>query len=298
MMVRKIQLGFVILQYKNYEDTLACVDSICNNTEGVEYHIVIVDNASPNGAGDIVKSKYANNSQVTVILNIENSGFSAGNNIGISYLRKEFVIEYLVVLNNDTLLLQQNLYAILCKNYQEAPFAVAGPMILTADGMYTSNPLYRDRYTKEDALQYIEILQLNLLKNAGGFSKVKASIYYRRNKRKQKNLDDYKIHDVTKYLSRIDNAVLHGSFLIFTEDFFHHFSGFAERTFMYGEELILHAQVTAKNLVLSYIPEIMIYHKEGKSVLLKNNNSQAQDRFVNENLIEAFVEYLKVLEEI
>lgn len=48
----------VILNYNTYDDTLACVDSIKKYTESSSYQIYVVDNASPDKSGSMLKTKY------------------------------------------------------------------------------------------------------------------------------------------------------------------------------------------------------------------------------------------------
>ena len=47
-MKQKFDVGFVILNYKTYQDTIKCVQSIVNTIDTDNYFIVIVDNGSDN----------------------------------------------------------------------------------------------------------------------------------------------------------------------------------------------------------------------------------------------------------
>ena len=48
---------FVILHFLTIEDTLKCINSICENIRYKNYHIVVVDNGSPNGTGLELKAR-------------------------------------------------------------------------------------------------------------------------------------------------------------------------------------------------------------------------------------------------
>ncbi len=52
------------------------------------YKIVIVDNASPDKSGALLKEHYKNDDHVEVLLNQENLGFARGNNVGFRYAEK------------------------------------------------------------------------------------------------------------------------------------------------------------------------------------------------------------------
>ena len=87
----------ILLNYKGYEDTTACIKSLRNITYA-NYHIVIVDNCSKDGSYEKLRDE---NPDCTVILSPENNGFSAGNNIGIHYAMEKGA-DYILLLNNDT----------------------------------------------------------------------------------------------------------------------------------------------------------------------------------------------------
>ena len=62
--------------------TKECVDTLLKVFAGRKFHIVIVDNGSANETGLKLKEQYADNSNITVLINKENLGFAKGNNVG------------------------------------------------------------------------------------------------------------------------------------------------------------------------------------------------------------------------
>lgn len=86
----------VVLNYKNLEDTLACLDALRKVTYN-DYHIVVVDNDSQDGSYEYL-IEHATDCQV--IQSGENRGYAAGNNIGIRYAL-EHQTDYVCILNND-----------------------------------------------------------------------------------------------------------------------------------------------------------------------------------------------------
>ena len=95
---KKPQISIIIVTYNNLEITKACLSSMekYNNYENCE--IIIVDNLSTDGTRDYLTSYCTKHKHIKCILHNENSGFAAGNNIGI----KEASGEYIILLNNDT----------------------------------------------------------------------------------------------------------------------------------------------------------------------------------------------------
>ena len=69
--------------------------------------------------------------------------------------------------------------------------------------------------------------------------------------------------------------MLHGCALLFTPDFFKHYHGFYDRTFLYNEETILYLMCQKYGLKQEYVADTYVYHKEDQSskMSFKNNNS-------------------------
>lgn len=87
----------ILLNYKGYEDTTACINSL-RKVSYQNYHIIVVDNCSDDGSYERLKEE---NPDCIVKLAEENNGFSAGNNIGIRYAM-DHGADYIMLLNNDT----------------------------------------------------------------------------------------------------------------------------------------------------------------------------------------------------
>ena len=121
--------AFVILHYRAIEMTRTCVERI-KALEG-KSHIVIVDNASPNGTGRILQKEYEKEKMITVLLNQENGGFARGNNLGICWVCSHLKADFVVVLNNDVEILQKDFAVQIGEIFKEHPFDVLGPDILS-----------------------------------------------------------------------------------------------------------------------------------------------------------------------
>lgn len=101
----KLPVGIVIINYCSYDDTIECVKSIKESTID-QYRIYIIDNASPDGSGSLLKTHLA--PQCKVVLLDSNTGFSRGNNIGIHHAIKDGC-NSILILNNDTIIDQSML---------------------------------------------------------------------------------------------------------------------------------------------------------------------------------------------
>jgi len=115
-MAKKVDLSVIILSYNTRELLRKCLKSVFKSIEcGVQsidknqpklqtqtskfsFEVIVVDNASTDGSGQMVKSNFP---RVKLIENPENYGFTKGNNIGI----KSSTGKYLLLLNSDTTVL-------------------------------------------------------------------------------------------------------------------------------------------------------------------------------------------------
>lgn len=91
------KIGIVILTYNSASYITGCLNSVLKNVSS-DFICVVVDNYSTDQTIHIVQDKF---SKVTLIRNIKNLGYAAGNNIGIRYLLKKKV-DYILLLNPDT----------------------------------------------------------------------------------------------------------------------------------------------------------------------------------------------------
>ena len=88
----------ILLNYNGIEDTMECLDSLCDVTYD-NYNIIIIDNGSENNETRKIQEAYP---AANVIANDKNLGFTGGNNIGMR-LAIENGADFVLLLNNDTL---------------------------------------------------------------------------------------------------------------------------------------------------------------------------------------------------
>src|SRR5688500_8099525 len=89
------RLSIIIVTYNSRGEIDACLESLVSRAPAVDHEIVVVDNASPDGTADAVRTRW---SGVRVIDAGGNIGFAAANNAGIRQTFGELVL----LLNPDT----------------------------------------------------------------------------------------------------------------------------------------------------------------------------------------------------
>lgn len=91
-------VSVVVLNWNGKEDTLACLQSLTEVTYR-SMRVVVVDNGSSDGSEAAFRASFPD---VPVIQSGANLGYAAGNNVGIAYCLKHFDDEFVLLLNNDT----------------------------------------------------------------------------------------------------------------------------------------------------------------------------------------------------
>ena len=122
-----INLSIIIINYNGASFLNDCLDSIFNSKVSFNYEVIVLDNNSSDDSLELLKS-YQN--KIRLIKNKANTGFSYANNQGVKVSNGD----YILLLNNDTILEKDTLeklwkvYPSLSKN------SVVTPKLLNSDG--------------------------------------------------------------------------------------------------------------------------------------------------------------------
>ena len=121
------KVSIIILNYNKGEYTFNCLSSVLRNTTPGLYEVILVDNASTEEASKEMLKKLKN---VKIMIPPENLGFIKGNN----YASKQAEGDYILFLNNDTIVLKGWLESLL-KTFELHPkVGAAGSKLLYPDG--------------------------------------------------------------------------------------------------------------------------------------------------------------------
>ncbi len=124
-----VEVSIIIVNYNTKEITLNCIKSIVDNTHGVSYEIILVDNNSSDDSKEFFSSypgiiyKYLD----------ENVGFGNANNFGFSISKGN----YIFLLNSDTIL-KNDAVTVFHDAYLNAPKDIGflGTFLQKKDGTY------------------------------------------------------------------------------------------------------------------------------------------------------------------
>lgn len=150
-------IGIVILNYRNWNDTLRCIQSIWKNPPEETFQIILVDNASPNEPEydlDAVVKQY----QILYIANEQNKGYNAGNNVGIAKAL-ELGCDAVLITNNDVCFHKGCIQELYNCAQQNPEIGIVGPKILDKNGKIQKSNLCRKTGMKE---KYLVRTRLNV----------------------------------------------------------------------------------------------------------------------------------------
>ena len=276
-------VSFVILHYKNINDTIECIESLKRLKN--EKSIIVVDNNTLKAEEVKVLENYTKD----IILLKENIGFANGNNKGCELAIKKYKPDFLCVINNDTVINQSNFINEIYDCYKKTNFDIMGPKILTNDGD-SVNPFYA--YESIDEIikkinyheKLLKIYNNKVLRNLlRVYLKVKHLFF------KSKKLENGK---ESKF-----NVALHGCALVFSKKYYKKYKDvFYRGTFLYHEEEFLNYRKNKDKLIMFYDSNLEIFHKEGSSLseTFKNKNNYEKLIFKNKEIVKS----LKLLKEI
>ena len=260
---------FVILVYRNTTDLEECLISI---KAKVSSYKSIVVNAYYDEASKLEVERIASIYQCDFI-NIENKGYSYGNNQGIEYARSHYEFEYIVVSNPDIIIEKFD------DSFMDstAKYDIIAPRIIAASGK-PQNPAAVCRSLCSEFLIYVGYKYSSKLLLFCGvlLSKI--------------------IREFTllimcvlkKHSYRIYCA--HASFVLLSKKVTEELDPvYDEKVFLFGEEGILAQKAKKANLRTYYVDYISINHKEDGSMKMSDLSINGEMRSSNIYYYENYV---------
>lgn len=278
--------SFVILHYIAMEETIKCVNSIINNYGEYNINIIIVDNYSNNGSIEKLMDMYKKNDAIHFILSSRNLGFANGNNLGFLYAKTNFHPHYIIMANNDTEFLQSNFLEMIDIEYANSGFAVLGPRILLRNN--SVNKVRLELPPKSILKKELINIRLDYYTNLFFIN----SLYYAIRRLLKSLLVLFRIkriiidsvNNVDPNI-RYENAILHGSVLIFSRKYINKYDGLDDRTFLYREEELLALRLKKSKLKSVYNPSLIVRHNEDISTNSITKTRRRKRLFVDKHLI-------------
>ncbi len=289
-------ISFVILNYKAYEEAIACAESILATQTYPNIQIVIVDNGSGNGSEKELELHFECEEKVHVIASEKNLGFAKGNNLGIAYAREHFTPAFIVVANSDIIFEQPDYCEKLIEIYAQKPYAILGGDIIDASRTQHFNPVARERiytipYMRKQALvSDMKAWMFRLLK----FFHLKKAVEGKE-KQTTREVEGKSVAADSRIEEEIEGVLLHGCCMVFSKDFFAEFEGFWPETFLYAEEEIVYYLAMKKGMCVLYTPKVVCMHKEAVTTKQIYRDFCDAKIFYFSNVAKSYWKFLKLM---
>jgi GT2 family glycosyltransferase/glycosyltransferase involved in cell wall biosynthesis len=241
--------GFVVLQYNKPELSLQCVNSIkALASPRFHIHIVVVDNGSSSETVEKSRKFFSADPLVSLVLLETNAGFARGNNAGYKFCRETLGSDFIVILNNDTIIEDTNFLPRCRELFDEWGYSLLGPDIVLPSGGH-QNPWNDYVYTQQEWSELAGAYRRNRKDFAAG---------------KGARFPIPAVH--SDAFPTVLNPILHGACIIASPLFIRrHEIVFDPRTFLYGEEFLQATNALIDGELLLYSQSLQILHNESSS---------------------------------
>lgn len=236
---------FILANYFGEEDLISFICNQLFTQKNIDLHIAIVDNGS---RSNLLEEFQKNNEQVYLFSPKENTGYIGAARLVYEDLvqRNKIKFDYYLLSNYDLDLCSPLTLSTLIDFGTQNHLDVWAPQIKNLpDGGY-SNPLYRKR---------ISLTHLRRLKLI--YSSMLFYIPYQMMHRVKKKFKAKNIQSGSPCCYAI-----HGSMMVFSNNYFDQGGHFNFSGFLYGEELFFAEECLIRNLKVGFSNEIVITHKE------------------------------------
>lgn len=224
-MERKPRVTIITINYNQLRLTCELLNSLRNLTYS-NVEIIVVDNASKENPGEVIKKQYP---EVQLIVSAENLGFAGGNNLGIVASTGK----YILFLNNDTEV-DPTFLEPLVALFETHPTA----------GAASSKILY---YDSDNTIQY------------AGSSRIDP--FTGRSKRIGFMEKDNGQHNIQQ-----ETDLAHGAAMMVPKNVIDKVGMMPEFFFLYYEEVDWCESIKKAGYKIFFVPDSKVYHKESMSI--------------------------------
>ncbi|MCG2686226.1 glycosyltransferase family 2 protein [Candidatus Parcubacteria bacterium] len=130
------KVSIIILNWNGWRDTVECLQSL-SKLAYPNYEVVVVDNGSTDDDREQLKSQISKLKSTTqnlkLIFNNKNLGFAEGNNVAIRQVLKEGRSDFILLLNNDTVVDKDFLSELVAAAQRDEKIGIVGPKVYYYD---------------------------------------------------------------------------------------------------------------------------------------------------------------------
>lgn len=254
-----MDVSIIFVNYKTKDLTVNAINSVNENTFGIEYEIFVVDNNSNDGSIEEIEHKFPN---IKIIKNSVNAGFGTANNLAI----KQANGKYIFCLNTDTLLINNAIKEMFDFMELNKNVGACGGNLYDTDMKPTMS--YANFPSLWNSLSITWILRkfFPILRN----------------------------HEEVKTIKKVD--FITGADIFLRKSVIDEIGLFDEQFFMFYEEVDLCKRIKNAKHQIKVIPSAKIIHLEGKSTTNFWNNIQmrVKSKYLYAKKHQSFIDILAI----
>ena len=253
-----MKVSVIIINYNTFALTCSCIDSVLVYTKGVDYEVILVDNASSECDPALFTQKFPS---IQCIVNPENNGFAKGNNLGISHATGDIIL----LLNSDTYLTEDSISITANKFISDKQIGVACCRMVYPDGRLQ----YAARRFRSISWEILDLFRIVL-----------KLLPYK--KRAQLMLGKYFKNDFNTNCDWVS-----GAFFMFRKELLQQLPGHKldERFFMYGEDHLWCWQIQQIGYSNKFFSDTTIVHINNGSTSIEKQLKLRQTMLAHELVI-------------
>ena len=247
-----LDLSIIIVNWNSADYVRRCLRSVYDHTHDLQFEIIVVDNASYDGCGEMLAREFPG---VIFIQSDENLGFARANNLGF----KKSTGAALLFLNPDTELVGSAINLLLSQLRNLPKAGAVGARLLNTDGTLQTSCVQSLPTILNQALDIELLRRLSPRSRLWGMAP---------------------LFSAGNQPSEVE--VISGACLLLTRDLFESVGRFSEEYFMYTEDLDLCFKTRRAGFENYYVPAATVIHHGGGSS--RQSNSQFSSVMVRESV--------------
>lgn len=267
-----MKLALLVLNYNDADNTLKLLDNVADYT--VFDKVIVVDNASNDDSKVRLKSFCECNEKIYFVVNHENKGYGAGNNVGVR-VAKNLGTDLVLIANPDTDFEENVIRVLKSAMVKNKNIGILAPLADTQDA-YGSRENVLKGATCWPVRDFYHSLAENGPISRRIFSK---ALHY------DENFYNAKIRKV--------GAVL-GALLMVRVDAFIKVGGYDEKMFLYGEEDLISKKMADIGLKTAVITGYKYKHIHSASIKKSLKSLYSRQKIREESTMYFYKKYLKI----
>ncbi len=234
----------IILTYNDGDRSSELAKKVCGYK--AFDHIILVNNQSTDNTLELLEeAKKANPQKITVISAPENGGYAKGNNFGARYAIEHFDPDYIFIANPDTFFTDKASLAMVNAMQKRPDYGIIAPVVNQGFNAWDLPGFW-------GVIESLFLITFNLHKKAIRQQLISSG------------------HSLAKV------GVVEGSYFLISREAFEKIHGMDERTFIYGEEIMLSYRLMLDDYKVGILPKERYDHLHSATMKKLNNNSKAK----------------------